>query len=510
MQASAQAAFRMPFLSLSRLIAALVLVPGAIVGQDVITVRWRLSPDGALQVQCPTNFHEGAFTYADWEPMFPDWKQAILNRDPRLVDDIYAVGPFCLAPLVLHGPGGACALDESSRRLEKLGIDRSVFAFTSALQGGDLVDLLRIKDLGANNLLSATYALEDYASSANRDDFVRAAALAELASRASAARPGTQQPARRDGLPSADLALGALPDGWSWVAGLDCSRAPSLHPWFAIWRDLSQRLASTWDVQGGGSLSPQNLARAQVAMDMPGQLPAELGRLFGNWRVDYLVAAGYERDALAILAQGEFRLAEIKRGLASLSVPFDGRDDQLVRFKAMGFDVSATSTAVAIAGESLAEVRRGSDLPRLLELARSGTCWLAVDELTRLGMETVPGTSMTAVLRDGVVHGSVRGKGAKEAGDWWRKLCSDLRIDPDVELSGGSTIRDVLSVPRGCREHDQIALAWRRAMHAIVLDQEDEGLDWRWNISAIPDIDIMRVLALWPTQVPQFLNKHGR
>jgi hypothetical protein len=298
--------------------AGLVLSVGTVC-QDFVEVPWSTSDDGRLlwQYRDPELAdHEG-----EWLPLFDgllDGKAQTITAGEHL-----RYGPLLLLPLLLHGDGGAAAIDEAGRRLRKLGLRVSFEPAQAALRDSDpLRDLLRVRYLGSLDVAAADYTLSRWAADPERDHSVRAAAAGELGTRPNSVFWSDADDVRaarvtRNGVAALHAGLQHLPDDFDLLLGVHSAALPTAGNLLRAWRRYQLRFASMVVMDGGASISPASYLTGQCMLDYPGQLAYELAVRFGNWRVDHALFALYlgDPDRWWFHLGGKFDVDRIEAGL---------------------------------------------------------------------------------------------------------------------------------------------------------------------------------------------------
>ena len=154
-----------------RIASMLLAGAGALAAQHIVDRRWRELDDGRLEVHTELLPE----VTGEWVSMFPG-----LLQGGQLVGEVGELGLVPVVPLLLHGAGGAAALDEAGIRLQKLGVQVVINpGWVRDRIGQDpLRDLLLVRRFSAQDLFVATFALGEFiqVEEGRRDPFVTAAA----------------------------------------------------------------------------------------------------------------------------------------------------------------------------------------------------------------------------------------------------------------------------------------------------------------------------------------------
>ncbi len=498
----------------TRVVLALVLATTIARAQDVFDLPWRISAEGQLEVQqlgdC-TGAKE--LQFGAWVPLFP----GLFEHRPVVRDDLAwltAWGPMLALPLLVHGDGGAAAIDEATRRLRKLGIPTTIGGVAlKQLQRNPWHDLLYVRHLEAIDVLQVTNTLGDFAGDEKGDPFVRAAAAAALTGRAGAEHYAEDvaklRPARR-GAGALHAGLAALPDDVDLMIGVHTAALPSAAPLLAAWRLATLRFASSVMVSAGGSISPAQYSEAQFIMDRPGQLPFELARRFGNWRVDLLLLAlrTGEHDHWWLHAGGLFQPERIAEGLRAGNFDVRTATEAEVQATVHGFVVRATKTEVEAWPEGFDPGRRGGHVPMQHDRIGDAPVWAFMPATSRFAAKLgAPQQTLDARFDPWTGRGSAiltcadDAAAAKLLASWlaWQaqRSCDDEQ-KVGAREDNPTTWGDVAGLPLGCGEPEVMRLAWRRCVQAVRAQRDGAAVRWTLDVSPFPLVDLARLLGCSP------------
>lgn len=477
----------------------LPLLVGLAPAQDFVDLRWRELDDGRLEVHTGVPPAAAGQIGAAWQTMFPG-----LFENGSAFGEITHLGVFPILPLLLHGDGGAAAIDEAVHRLRKLDV-RLILAqhwFSRHARPDALRDLLYVRYLEQQDPYSATRALISLATAGDerkRDDFVRAAAAAAAVRRLAEARREVEaELVGRNGLAALHSGLQRLPDDAAMVAGMHTATLPTAAGLLRAWRLLLGRLASEAVLNAGGAMSPAENVVPQMQIDQPGQLPYELAARFGNWRVDYALFArrGPESEQWWFHLGGVFRPGQIAAGLRDAQIDAALRDG-IVTATAHGWSLRATAATFEAWQGDLGGVGRGRRMNAYH--ARAESVWARVESSTPLARRLGIGDATLDVVFDpgaGVVEASVdcRDDGAAGAvlAAWqrWRATAA-VALDDEVPERPGITWRMIGSAPAGTNERERGELTWRRAVGRIEARRQGARVRLRSDLSACPTLVIL-------------------
>ncbi|MEO6598095.1 MAG: hypothetical protein ABIP94_25400 [Planctomycetota bacterium] len=491
-----------------------------LLGQDFVDLPWRQSETGRLEVRKLANA-AGAREpqFGEWVPMFPGSFVRGENGVDAGEDELAAWGPFILLPLLVHGDGGAAALDESSRRLRKLSLGQTVLPDALLqLRPDALVDLLRVRHLATSDLAVTFDALRSYATVGRRDAFVRAAAAQAYAEHAvplgwAASDEVDRQRAKRNGAAALQSALARMPDDVDLVLGVHGAAMPGAAAALAAWRTCMLGYLSTVALASGGSMSPAQYCVGQLALDRPGQLPYELATRFGNWRVDHaLIALRHgERDQWWFQLGGVFQPARIVQGLREVGGEVWSSEGGEVRGKLGDWQVRATATELEAWPVAMEIASRGAKLATLHDRAAPGQppAWLLVPAKSRLGaLLDAVGCSLDVRLQlsprtltaTAVCAAPDAAQGLLASWQAWQQA---RRCDPNDKPSGEEHItwRDIAEAPIGCLENQVTRLAWRRCVQAVRATGEDARVTWLLDLAPFSLVDLVRLFRCSPVVI---------
>jgi len=504
----------------ARALCALLAVTAGLAAQDFRDLPWRTGADGSLQVlvdSLPTGVGDAAEPGGGlgWQPMFPT-----LFRDDGFggtadFGDAFRVGPIAALPLLVHGHGGAAALDEAEHRLRKLGIrvalDRGSM---QDVQPDPLLDLLRVQWLTNAAVSAGARHLLDLAEDERRDPFVRAAAARAVQQFAQAWAPGQDEPSvappPRVGAPALHAGLARAPSDCDVVLGMNTAALPRLAGLLSAWRRLQLKLASTAVLYGGGNLSPAVLAEGQLRMDVPGQLPYELAVRFGNWRVDYALFAVRARETQAVWLHlgGVFQPESVRKGLEQAGIEVAADDAGGISATVYGWRVRCSPSALEAWPESMRVAARGGLLASLHGWAQpsaapvqahlpAGGRWGEALRLAAGGMHLQfdPSTMLATAIATAATPAD-----AKAIRKSWLAWRASRRAAPDQQALGleHTTWADVKQFAPGVGEPLPTALLWRRCVQAVSVEVDAARVSWRCDLRAFPATELVRLLSLWP------------
>jgi hypothetical protein len=494
--------------------------------QDVYDLPWRVAENGQLEVR-PLADSAGAkeLQFGEWMPMFP----GLVTRQPDTGMQLAWLGHWGvmhIIPLLVHGDGGAAAIDEATHRMRKLAIPTAIAHAIRQLRPDPLLDLLHIQHLAAADVAIVEFVLIDYAEDGKRDRFVRAAAAEAIAARAAAATLAghpleplgaaeeiVKQHLRRNGAAALHVGLARLPDDIDLVIGIHGAALPRVAPLLAAWRQFGRRFHSTLQLKSGGSISPAQMSTGQLVMDRPGQLPFELAVHFGNWRVDHSLLAlrTGEHDHWWFHAGGLFDPERIAEGLRVGN--FDVRTANATEVQATvhGFVVHATKTELEAWPEDFDPGRRGANVPTLRDRADAGAApvWAFVPPASRLAQNAgAAGTTLDVQLDP--TKGSVTAIAtcadaaavAKLLASW-RSWQDDRRCEPQTKIAADNTNTwaDIAALPPGCGEDWRSRLVWRRLLQTVRAEAREATLRWTLDLTPFPLVDLVRMLGESPATI---------
>ena len=482
--------------------------------QDVYDLPWRISPNGELEVRLLADC-TGAkeLQFVDWVPMFP----GLFERGAPEQDREWLThwGPMMLVPLLVHGDGGAAAIDDATHRMRRLGVPTTIDRVALRQLARDpLQDLLHVRHLAAHDVCVAMLALGDLAEDPKADAFVRAAA-AEARARwvgwpADERAQFASERVRRDGRGALLAGLTALPDDVDVVIGVHGAALPATAPLLAAWRRHLLRLASSLMLQHGGSLSPAQESEAQLALDRPGQLPFELARRLGNWRVDHALLAlrTGEQGGWWLHLGGVFQPERIAEGLRANGFDIARANANEVDATVHGYCMRATATELHAWSEQLDRGRHGALVPALRDRADAGAApvWLFVPATSRLAAAAGGAGTALDVRFDpasGTASATATTPDEKAAATLlanWRAWQESRRCDPDAKIDRDTvhTWRDAAEAPPGFGEHYRMRLVWRRCIQAVHAERDDSTVRWSLDLAPFALDDLVGLLGESP------------
>lgn len=498
---------------LARLTPALLFV-ASVQAQDLLDLPWRTDDEGRLEWQGRGPSPDDPV--GPWQPMYPgllDGAGTISAYDEHL-----HYGPFLLFPLLLTGAGGAAAIDESPRRLRKLGIVSSFDARAVAYRDADpLVDLLRVRHLGSLEVAVTSFALAKWAGDPERDPFVRAAAYELLA-----ARPGAEDLMEFGDVDSARAVRSAdgarmanlerLPDDHEIVIGVDATALPTPAALLQAWRSFHLRLGSRAVLTAGASLSPATgLWMGQRIIDYPGQLPFELAVRFGNWRLDHAMIARRAGEAgWWFHLSGIFDRARIATGLDRSRWPVTVLDEA-VEANVAGWQLRITDNALEGWQAEHPIAARGGSAGQFVERTRKGAppVWLHLPSGGALAQSLHPDLETldvqwehaartvraTAVCADGEAARALQ----SAWGQWQQqRRCDDgEKIVPDHQWTWG----DLAKAEPGMIEFERYRWVWRRCVQSVACTVDGDRVQWTCDLSGHALDDLVRLLAKPPLEL---------
>jgi hypothetical protein len=485
--------------------------------QDVFDLPWRISADGELEVQrLVDGIGAKALQFGDWVPMFP----GLLRRGAAEPERAWLLhfGPMKLLPLLVHGDGGAAAIDDATHRMRKLGIATSIDrSALRRLAREPLQDLLHVRHLATHDVYLATLALGDFAKDTKADAFTRAAA-AEARARwtgwsADERADLAAKRVRRDGRGALLAGLSALPDDVDLVIGVHGAAMPPTAPLLAAWRHHQLRFASTLMLDHVGSFSPADETEAQLTIDRPGQLAFEVARNVGNWRVDHALLAlrAGEHGGWWVHLGGTFQPARVAEGLRAGGFDVGIANEAEVQANVHGFDVRVTATELHAWSESLDRGSRGAHVPVLRDRADEGAApvWAFVPAASRLAKDAgVGGTTLDVRFEPASGKASATAIAADEPGAVallaaWRAWQAKRRCDPDAKIDRDTdhTWRDAAEAPPGVGEQYRTRLAWRRCVQAVRAERQGTTVRWTLDLAPFPLDDLVGLLGESPAVI---------
>jgi len=486
-------------------IAAIATLPG----QDFLDLPWRANEAGQLEVQQPLlGFAMAKPQFGEWMPMFP----SLFERDEftgvPLLPQLLEHDAIAWLPLLVHGPGGAAALDESELRLKKLGL--GVMTNRGAIldiEPDPLVDLLRVRHLASIELGATTWALRQFCRDEKRDAFVRAAAAHALLVRRSADdydRDGARDVLPvRGGAAMLHAALERMPDRVDLVVGAHTAALPETAAAMVAWRTSRMRWTSSADMATGGSLSPAACTEGQLSSDRPGQLPYELAARFGNFRVDtVLVALRAEQGQWWIRLGGAFQPEKVAEGIrehGGAAVATEG----VVHANLLDWELRVAADHLEVWPQGMQISSRGAWLPKLQQNTGPSAppVWAHVPETSgfaaRLGVQgcRVDVSFQPWRLRADVTCAErARAEALLTAWKAWQEQ-HGVDLDAGVPECEGRTWRDVAATPVGLGEAEVNELRLRQFVDAVVAQQHEARVAFTLDLAPLPAIDRVRLLS---------------
>jgi hypothetical protein len=500
------------------ILLALALATSVLRGQDFLDLPWRLSEQGRLEVQLLDDSVDAKqLKLGAWEPMFPGLF-APWGRQPAGFGHLNAWGPIMALPLLLHGEGGAAAIDEATRRMQKLGQPMAVSArLLHQLRPDPLLDLLRVQHLAGVDTFESGRALADYAHDSRRDALVRALALQALLERPYANDVSLEKPAKpaakRSGASALQAGLTRMPDGVDLVLGIHSAVLPTAHDLLQAWRQAQQRWSGYAQMAAGTSLGIYELSRGQINFDQPGQLPYELATLFGNWRVDHALFAVQRgpTNHWWLHLGGLFQPEQIAAGLRTAHINASLDREGELRATIYGWEVRVTATELEAWSSGMQIGSRGAMQPTLHDRADHGQppAWLYVPAAGKLlDVPAMPGASFGAHLQlaSRQLHATATCADAEAATTLlkaWREWQSARRCDPETKPPGDAywTWQQIAKAPGGLREDLQMRLIWRRCVQAIDAKQDGASVSWTLGLSTVALVDLVLLSNHAPTRL---------
>ncbi len=505
---------------MNRALAALLVTSLATLpAQDIVDLAWRETEAGLLQVRVgePPSGSAGEDPRppAEWRTMFPGLFAA-WDGTPSILDGVRNAPPFDAIALLLHGPGGAAAIDEWRRRLDKLGVRVSMdLAEMRRIEPDPRIDPLRVRHLQSVGTHAAVRGLVAYSLDPARDPFTRAAAAEAVAQSGMQtlvpdAPRAVAHRVDRWGTAGLQAALARLPDDCDLVLGLHCAALPSPAPLLADWRRLQHLLLSTTVADQGEATSPAEFLSAQLRMDQPGQLPCELAARFGNWRVDHALFAvrSATDDSCWFHLAGVFQPQRIASGLRGAGIDAVSIEDGEVRASLDGWHLRSTPLEFEAWQGDLTDVKRGSRRAGWIHRAddRATPIWAVVGARSRLSEWMGLGQAELEVRYDAEngTLSAVADAGGNAAATalcerWrdWQKARS-LETDWGYPNMFSATWHEIGATPAGLQEYGKIALAWLRCVGAIVARVDGTRVTWTFDVSKLPTLDLVRLLKVDP------------
>lgn len=490
--------------------------------QEYLDLPWRLSEQGRLEVHALADSVDATTPqYGEWLPMFPRlFERSTLGEYPAVLD--YGWGPFLVLPLLIHGDGGAAAIDDATLRLRKLSLGVTCHPILlKQLKADPLVDLLRIRHLESIEVLAADSVLRDCASDSKRDGFVRAAAARTLADRLRAQGEPVYDElsavlAKRNGAAALQAALARAPDDADLLIGLHGAAMPSTAPLLAAWHALMLRFTSTVYLAADGSLSPMEYSKGEILANRPGQLPCELAAVFGNWRVDHALFAMRrgEPDAWWVHLGGVFQPPRIAAGLHSIGGEATLDEGGELRGSWLDWSVRATATELEAWPSAMPVGPRGARLAELhgRAAANEAPAWLLLPATSRLGSELgaagcaldvrlqlSPRTlTATALCPDAATAERLAAK--------WREWQARYTCAPTDKVPGEDvTWASAAEQPPGAAEDRRTRLVWRRCVQAAQVSSTAATVRWSLDLAPFALVDLVRFLGSSPMDILRYL-----
>jgi hypothetical protein len=495
----------------SWLLAFAIVAPA--VAQDAYDLPWRISPAGELEVRRLADaFDAKELQFGEWTSLLP----GLFAHAPQPRQDLEWLGrwgPMIAVPLLVHGEGGAAAIDEATLRMRKLGIATTVdYVPLIRLKPDALTDLLHVRHLASFDLGATFHALREFAKDMDRDPFVRAAAAAALAARPSSARDAAQvaeQRASRNGGAALQSGLAHLPDDVDLVLGIHGAALPPTSPLLSAWREFAMRFHSSAVLRAGGSVSSSERTTGQLLLDRPGQLPFEIARRCGNWRVDHAMLAlrGGDKGGFWLHAGGVFHPTRIAAGLREGGFDVHTASGDEVRATVHGVAMRVTKTELVACPEGFEPGACGSRVPLLHDRAAPSAApiWLHIPPTSRF---TAPFAGCAIDARFDPARATATanaacpdaGKAMKLLAAWeaWRDVrrCdANAKIADDDEMTWG----ELAEVPAGYREESRWRLTWRRLVQATRVERREATLTWSLELPSLPLVAYVFLLAAPPT-----------
>ncbi len=311
----------------------------------------------------------------------------------------------------------------------------------------------------------------------------------------------------RPGLAALGRAATVVPSDCDVVVGLHAASLPSPQSLLIDWRRLQVLLASSEMTRSGAG--PDLLHGFQATMDQPGQLPYELARRFGNWRVDYVVAGirTEHENAIWLFLGGAFEPERLAFGLRAAGLPVAVGHDRTARgsVDAWRFVCSAESLE-AWQGEIPENAGRGMRLdPRWMRAADTAA-WLWVTPGSRVcralglgGAELKLEWSLTG-RRLQARHEAPDERAAAGLAQRWRDWQARRALDTDWRNPNVMDVswREIEDSPVGVRESAKRAVRWLRLVQRITCEIEGPRVRWELPLEDVSGSDVVSLLSLEP------------
>lgn len=486
--------------------------------QEYLDLPWRVTEQGRLEVHELADSVDAAVPqFGEWTPMFPRlFQRAARNEHPD--EDLGRFGPFLVLPLLVHGDGGAAAIDEATLRLRKLALGTTCHRLTLLqLQPDPLVDLLRIRHIATIDVAAADLALHSYAFDDRRDAFVRAAAARALVDRLRARGEDVDDGTaallvKRNGAAALQAALARAPDDADLLLGLHGAAMPSTAPLLAAWRTFMTRFTSSVYLSASSSLSPRQYTIGQLATDRPGQLPCELAAIFGNWRVDHALFAlrHREQDEWWFQLGGSFQPQRLADGLRAVGGSASLGEAGELRGSLLDWEIRATTSELEAWPKGMNIGPRGA---RLAELhgrasANEAPAWLLIPSTSRLGGQLgVAGCSLDVRLQLApraatAVAQCPDAPAAERLHANWRTWQAQRTCTPTDKVPGEDvTWATAVTVPPGAAEGRRTRWFWRTCLQAVQVSRDGARVAWTLDLANCSLVDLVRLLGDSPTVI---------
>jgi hypothetical protein len=491
---------RMPAVQLAipGLALGLALVAGAR-AQDIAELQWRQGTLGALEMALAEPSHHFE---THWYPLFP-WVASFREEGGTapLATALAGMQPEFLLPLLWHGPGGAAAIPDATKRLQKLGLGTALVV--SGPSKGELIDLLRVAHLSRQPWRIATMTLRRYAEDPLMATSVRDAALGELAARKELL--GLPTPPTRLDSRDTTRPVPSIPVGSSWWLALDLARFGPIDPVWQARRGWAVRSAATYLLAMGASTSPATLADMQRWVDGPGQLPVELAQLVGNWRVDRMLLVGYQAPRVGwfLVLDGAFDVPRLRAALLAAGATVERLPEGAVAGAALrlgAWSVTVRSDSLEIATSEIARRERAALDGRFRSLADQGAAFGGWNEQVSLGLGGLEASRGTWSSSGRRLQAHIAVVDPDRAAAQLQAERSLLGHDPDRILDGVLPVRELEAEAPGVRESDRDEEACRRLVSAVQVAVEESALVVTVDLGGWPELELIRLLKRWPRQ----------
>lgn len=273
------------------------------------------------------------------------------------------------------------------------------------------------------------------------------------------------------------------------------------------------RRASDVVVSAGASLAPSQLCELQIVMDIPGQLPWEIARRFGNWRVDsaVVVMRNTRNPRLWLRLDGEFQTQHMADGLRGCGMEVHLEESGRLSASDEEWSIKADSKTVQAWQAEFAGAESGGWAGRILKcqspiwfIAPNGSDILANNEW---GDVEAMGEIAFAPARIACELAPTNGAVERLAGrvrQWVGEQRPDL--DASVGRGGAMTWGDVLRAPRGVHERLRTQVAVRTVASNVSVDVEGRVVQLACDLGQLPLEEVAGIMALWPSEIVHMLS----